>query len=371
MKIWVIRVLTCGIAFVGCALLVGRITEGIVPGWGGPALVTFALGTLMSSLVGDTFEEVPTAALGFAAFALAWSRRPFASGLLAGVAALTAYQAGLTAAIIGLYIALGGARLAGRFLLGLAPSILLLGAYNWAAFGSPLHLSYRYNASEFRTEQGKGFFGIHEPGLHATRIVLVGDRGLLVDAPVLALAAIGLVLLWRRGFPAESAACALVTLAYLAVEFGYFDPYGGDSPGPRFFIPALPFLALGLGLAFERWRIVTTVVALLSIVPSTVVGLTWQQAVDSTRNIGYTGTVWRQMFSYVQQGHAAKITTWAPRNLLHWIGVKDTVSGSLVVALGIGSLAVALYDGWSTRGHERLKRLGLSDGLDGDKCRGG
>ena len=45
---------------------------------------------------------------------------------------------------------------------------------------------------------------------------------------------------------------------------GYFDPYGGTSPGPRFFIPALPFLVLGLTEAFVRWPLVTTLVALVS-----------------------------------------------------------------------------------------------------------
>src|SRR5919201_6305238 len=34
---------------------------------------------------------------------------------------------------------------------------------------------------------------------------------------------------------------------------GYFDPLGGLSPGPRYFVPALPFLALGLADAYGRW----------------------------------------------------------------------------------------------------------------------
>jgi hypothetical protein len=62
----------------------------------------------------------------------------------------------------------------------------------------------------------------------------------------------------------------------LIVDAGYFDPYGGASPGPRFFTPALPFLALGLAEAFRRWPYLTGFLALVSIVLVTLDTLTWQ-----------------------------------------------------------------------------------------------
>ena len=73
LRLWVVRLLTAGIAFVACVFLVGRVAEGLAPGWGGAVLVTFALGTMISSLAISTFEEVPAATLGFAAFLLAWA----------------------------------------------------------------------------------------------------------------------------------------------------------------------------------------------------------------------------------------------------------------------------------------------------------
>jgi hypothetical protein len=348
-RLWTIALLTVGVAFVGSAFLVGRIAEGLAAGWGGATLVTFSLGTLMSSLGAHMFEEVPAAALGFAAFVLAWRRRPLVAGLVAGVAFLTAYQAALTVAVVGLYVALAGVRSLLRYALGVLPSVLLLGAYDWAAFGSPLHLSYRYVAQQFRQEQEKGLFGIGVPNLHAIRVVLIGDRGLLIDAPVLALAALGLLYLWRRGYVAEAAAAALMTLAYLMVEFGYFDPYGGDSPGPRFFIPAIPFLALGLAPAFAARRVLTSVLAVLSVIASAAVALTWPQAVHRGYHEGYRFTIWNQLLQYLKHGHAAAITSWAPRNMLHWLGVKDTVSAAFVILLSLATLAIALRDGWSGR----------------------
>ncbi|MHB8469828.1 MAG: hypothetical protein ACYDCH_08750 [Gaiellaceae bacterium] len=81
---------------------------------------------------------------------------------------------------------------------------------------------------------------------------LVGSRGLLVVSPVAVAAATGLALLWRRERRAEAAVCAAITIAFVLLDAGYFPPYGGTSPGTRFLVPALPFLALGPAAAFER-----------------------------------------------------------------------------------------------------------------------
>ena len=131
-----------------------------------------------------------------------------------------------------------------RFAAGALPGLLGLGLYDWAAFGSPLHVSYRYVANGYAHAQAQGLFGISWPRWHSVELVLVGDRGLLIASPVLVLAAAGLPLFARR-HRREAAVCAAVTVCFLLLEFGYFLPYGGVSPGPRFLIPALPFLALG------------------------------------------------------------------------------------------------------------------------------
>ena len=106
----------------------------------------------------------------------------------------------------------------------------MLALYDRLAFGSPFHLSYRYVSARFAEQQSGGFFGIHPPHWHALELVLLGNRGLLVDSPVLLLAPFGLRALWCRGLHAETALCTLVTCAFLVLEFGYYNPYGGASP---------------------------------------------------------------------------------------------------------------------------------------------
>ena len=227
---------------------------------------------------------------------------------------------------------------------GLLPGLALLGLYDRLAFGSPFHLSYRYVSQQFASQQAGGFFGIGAPSWHAVSLVLVGNRGLLVDAPVLVLAAAGLVLLGRAGFVAEAVTCAAVTVAFLVLEFGYFDPYGGDSPGPRFFIPAIPFLVLGLAPAFARFRLATSLLAAASVVASTAVLLTWPAAVNAAQV--YRWSVWRELASLPVHGTSALIASWAQKNLAAWVDVGRLKSAVLVTAAALGALALALRDGW-------------------------
>ena len=162
-------------------------------------MVTFGLGTLMSSMAVASFDHVPAAALTFAAFVLAWARRPLTAGLVAGMAVVVEYETGLVALLVGGYILLAGVRPLARYALGLVPGALVLAAYDWAAFGSPFHLSYRYVANGYTADQEAGFFGIHRPRCTRSESSWSATAACSVDSPVLAAAALGLLLLWRRG----------------------------------------------------------------------------------------------------------------------------------------------------------------------------
>jgi hypothetical protein len=275
LRLWAVHVLASGIPFLLCIFLVGRISEGLAPGFGAPAMVALGLGTLLGPLAASGFDHVPAAGLGFLAFVLAWRRHPFSAGLAAGAALTVEYEAAAILLIVGAYTALLGRRALGRYVAGALPGAILLGAYDWAAFGAPWHNPLSYSNNDYRQAENSGVLGIHLPNLHATGQVFLGDRGLLVASPVVLAAAAGLVLLWRRGLRAEALVCGAVTAAFVVAECGYFIPYGGDSPGPRFLAPALPFLALGLGPAFARYRRATTVLTAVSVVATTAVILTW------------------------------------------------------------------------------------------------
>ena len=171
------------------------------------------------------------------------------------------YATGLIALALLGYCAWRHRRRALWFLAGAVPPAVALGAYDWAAFGSPFHLSYRYVANAYTESQHHGFFGIGVPTLGGLKDVLVGSRGLLYFSPVLVAAAVGLWLLWQRGARSEAVLASTVVVLFLLLNAGYFLVYGGGTPGPRFFAPALPFLALGLPCALSRWPRPTLVLA--------------------------------------------------------------------------------------------------------------
>src|SRR5205823_7309016 len=104
------------------------------------------------------------------------SRRPLLAGLAGGAALLVEYQTAAILVAVGIYLLLRGARDAAAYVAGLLPGIGLLLAYDALAFGSPLHLSYRYVAIQ---QQTAGFFGIGLPHAHATWEVFGGSSGLL------------------------------------------------------------------------------------------------------------------------------------------------------------------------------------------------
>ena len=74
-RTWVIRITSSGIAFLVLVFLIGRLAEGLAPGYGGLALVSFRLGTLVAPFAAVNFAELPLAAFGFGAFLLAWKGR--------------------------------------------------------------------------------------------------------------------------------------------------------------------------------------------------------------------------------------------------------------------------------------------------------
>ena len=336
LRLWAVRVLASGLALIVGAFLVGRISEGIAPGYGGAALVTYALGTLVAPLAAANFEHVTAGTVALGAFALAWRRRPLLAGLAAGAAVDFAYETGLVVLILGAYVAFkGGRRGLAAFALGLVPGAVLLGAYDWAAFGAPWHLSYSYKSAEFSAQQSSGLFGIHLPYLHAIHAVLVGRGGLLMISPVLVAAVYGLVLL-RRRFPAEAAVCGAVTLAFLLLNWGYFDPYGGLSPGPRFFVPAIPFLALGLATAFAARFWLTTALAALSIAPMTGLTLTWANSPPGH------GSIWGVLKALRYEGSSSQLVQGASSNVLHWFGAGKLATGLFVGAAAALALLVAL-----------------------------
>ena len=277
--LWIVRVVVLGPFLMVLALLMGRVAEGLVEGAGPLVAVAAVLGTMLGALSSVLFAHVPAAALAFGAFVVLahgrTGRCALAGGGLAGAAVLVEYEVALIAVALLVYVlTCRGGRATMWYLLGATPAAIALGLYNWICFESPFRLSYRYKDDIYAEKHEEGFFGLGWPEWHGLVTTLVGGRGLLVTAPILVLAAIGLFPFARR-FRGEAVLACTIVLLFLALEAGYFLPYGGTSPGPRFFAPALPFLLLGLPYAFRASPRLTLAFVAASVIISTANSLTW------------------------------------------------------------------------------------------------
>jgi hypothetical protein len=181
----------------------------------------FALGTLAFPFSTTFFSHAFGGGLAFIGFYLLYRAREkenagswvILSGLLMGLAVISEYPVGvIVVALLGyIWLVFPGQRLQmlGAFILGMIPSALLLGWYDWFAFGSPFHLSYAYVSDAAFSGQHQGFFGITTPHLDSLWSTLVFPRGLLIESPFLLLAPLGLVRWLRASHRATQKAGAI------------------------------------------------------------------------------------------------------------------------------------------------------------------
>jgi hypothetical protein len=273
-----------GAALAGCLFMLALKLGASVNG-AGFAAVTLGLATPFWCYATLFWGHAPSAACLFFAFTSAVSLGEFDSrsrdlflsisaGLAAGWATVTEFPAAPAAVIVALSVIVlarrsGSGRLT-RVLTGVAvgalPCMIVLAVYNWLVFGSPFKLGYAISAQQNWPQMKQGLMGVTYPKFYVLREILVGRyRGLLLLAPVIAAAPLGLRLLWREKYGRASAlALTAIVLYYLLLNSSYAVWDGGWSYGPRHLSPALPFLSLPLALLWTRGsRAVRSVLAVL------------------------------------------------------------------------------------------------------------
>jgi hypothetical protein len=229
--------------------------------------LAYGLLTPVFAYANTFYSHQLSAALCFSVFAWAnFAARPFSrkgiflAGLALAWAVISEYPAALLAGIVGLYILLGLARQKvwqriGFLVLGSIAPLAGWMAYNTFLFGGPLSLGYSYS-EQWTVQHHTGFMSLTAPRLDALwGISFSPFRGLFLLSPILLYALFGFVL-W--GLSRERVTEFWIVLGGVAATFLFnicsIMWWGGFAVGPRYVLPALPFLVLPIGFVFQRFQ---------------------------------------------------------------------------------------------------------------------
>ena len=206
------------------------------------ALTVF--GTLLLPYVATGFSE-PSVALAIALGLIGvQTNRPVMAGAAAGFALLMRVDSALLVVpVLGVAAWVAGARswqAALRFSVALLPAVMITAAYDTLRFGAPWRLGYTY--ATFNHPLVAGLYGL----------LFSPAAGLFIYVPLLPVALFGLFLAMRRLPVLASAALVLLAVRVLvyAVWFGWSAYWAW---GPRYLVPAMPVLAVGLVEVCRRW----------------------------------------------------------------------------------------------------------------------
>jgi hypothetical protein len=288
---WLCSVFTIGLLSALGVVLVWRIGAAMFPKYPNAALgaaVTFGLGTTFFPFATLLFDHNLTAVFLLASFGAVRSDRPVAAGLLAGIAAVTNYLAAIVGVAFGIWALTRNRAHAVRYIIGVIPPAVALLAYNTYALGSPVALNTSFQNPMF-VETAPAFLGMFTlPSWFAAHVITFSPwRGLFVLSPVFLLLILSLIG-WSADLRPERRLILGIAAFFFLVNISFNGFHAGLSAGPRYLIPALPFLCLALIPIFANLPRLSALFAIVSIAQQTLL-----TATDALNPVGVSDHAWQ------------------------------------------------------------------------------
>jgi 4-amino-4-deoxy-L-arabinose transferase-like glycosyltransferase len=141
-----------------------------------------------------------------------------------------------------------------RVVIAAIPLGLVFAAYNYLTFHTPIPAGYEYSTNWQDVHQ-IGFMSLTAPSLKTfLELTISTYRGLFFLSPALLLSIPGFVFMWRESkYKAETIVLALICAFFFLYNSSSAMWAGGDTVGPRYLTPMVPFMALPIAFAFNRW----------------------------------------------------------------------------------------------------------------------
>jgi hypothetical protein len=228
-------------------------------------MLFYGFGTIAFSYSTTFYCHQPAAFCSFLSFVLVMHirkgnfQKKGIVALLAGFSAASAVliepSALFILAAVSLYLVSfkEGRRCLPSFILGGIPIGMVLGWYNFVCFGHPLASSYNYANEMVMWKIDGRLFGIPTP-VRLFRLLFSPYRGLLFSSPIFLMALPGVFFFLRdKRWRAEAILCATLSVFFIILIASFHAWHGGSAPGPRYLLPAFPFLFLLAGFPLKQF----------------------------------------------------------------------------------------------------------------------
>jgi len=233
------------------------------------ATIAMMVGSIALPHAVNLYAHSLSALFGFASYAVVAEPRVMnirnlvASGFFVGLAIATEYHLAIVGIVIAIAVLVRARRQIGYFVLGSALPLGGLAWYQARAFGVPWHTPFAYYAG---TLGGTTRGGYSMPSLDGIAATLISNRGLMIVCPIVVIGAVCAALQCRRQrLRFDDATIGLIIfVAYVGLVAGWSGTRFLEEPGPRYLIPAIPFLVTPLAVQWSRLPRVANLVGLWS-----------------------------------------------------------------------------------------------------------